>query len=307
MLRRQVVSSAASLVGWGAIHEGKGISGQWHGPWLMWHINVLELQTVYLALQHFLPLLRNQHVLVRTDSTVAAAYVNRQGGLGSPCLCILAQMIWEWAYSWFKFLRAMYVVGPANLTTDQFPREGQLPREWRLHPEVVGEIWVRFGTAVVDLFTSRETMHCPLLFSIGRDNPPLGTNVMAHQWPQGLLYAFPTFTLLHPLLQRVQVEEVSLILLGSYLASDYLLLGNLCVFYALDCALLQDCPWELHIQRDLLSQAHGSLFHPFPQGLRLWGMAPERAKLLAMVLPQSVVSTLQGAQSPSTQAAYAYR
>ncbi len=43
---------------------------------------------------------------------------------------------------------------------------------------------------------------------------------------------------------------------------------------------------------------------PGAQALRL---APERAEFLAMGLPQSVVSTLQGARAPSTRAAYSYR
>ena len=38
----------------------------------------------------FLPRLKGRHVIVRTDSTVTAAYINRQGGLGSPTLCKLA-------------------------------------------------------------------------------------------------------------------------------------------------------------------------------------------------------------------------
>jgi len=84
----QVVSSNASP-GWGAIREGKGISGQWHGPWLSQHINHLELQAIYLALLHFLPEQRNHHVLLRTDSTVAVVHINRQVSLpveNLPCL-----------------------------------------------------------------------------------------------------------------------------------------------------------------------------------------------------------------------------
>lgn len=34
--------------------------------------------------------------------------------------------------------------------------------------------------------------------------------------------------------------------------------------------LLDGTPWELPVRRDLLSQAQGTLYHPFPQGLRLW-------------------------------------
>lgn len=48
------------------------------------HINVLELQAVFLALQHFLPRLQRFHVIcllgqiIRTDSMVAAVYVVEQ-------------------------------------------------------------------------------------------------------------------------------------------------------------------------------------------------------------------------------------
>lgn len=34
--------------------------------------------------------------------------------------------------------------------------------------------------------------------------------------------------------------------------------------------LLDGTPWKLPVRRDLLSQAQGTLFHPFPQGLNLW-------------------------------------
>jgi len=65
-------------------------------------------------------------------------------------------------------------------------------RQWACAPLTFAD-WHRcFGTAIADLFASGETAHCPLC---------MGTDAMAHQWPQGVLYAFPPFILLHPLLQ----------------------------------------------------------------------------------------------------------
>ncbi len=147
----------------------------------------------------------------------------------------------------------MHVPGQANFAADQLSRGG----EWKLNPEVVSEIWNHFDIAIADLFASRETAHCPLFFSIGREDPPFGTDAMAHRWPQGLLYAFPPFTLLHPLLERAQVEEVSLILVAPNWPQM--------IWFSTIAPLLRGRPWEFPVGRDLLSQALGTLFHPFPQ------------------------------------------
>ena len=87
---RQQVCTDVSSLGWGAVHEGCGVNGVWTGRWLCQHINVLELRAVLLARLHFLPRLRGHHVIVRTDSTVTAAYINRQGNLSSP-VCASSQ------------------------------------------------------------------------------------------------------------------------------------------------------------------------------------------------------------------------
>lgn len=122
-------------------------------------------------------------MLVWTNSTVAVVYVNRQGGLGSPQLGQLTHKFWTWAYPRFLSLRATYLLGPLNTAADLLSRGGPQPGEWRLHLETVAQIWHRFGTAVADLFASRETAHCLMYLSLGRDSPPLGTDALAHQWP----------------------------------------------------------------------------------------------------------------------------
>lgn len=67
---------------------------------------------------HFLPMLQYCHMLVKTDSTKAAAFVNRQGGWGSQTLGRMVHRLWTWADKQFLSLRAMHVAGVVNVSVD---------------------------------------------------------------------------------------------------------------------------------------------------------------------------------------------
>ncbi len=77
--RRHIITTDASMTGWGAVFEGRPARGEWTGELLSWHINCLELRAVFLALIHFLPVLWKHHVIVRTDNMVVVSHINRQG------------------------------------------------------------------------------------------------------------------------------------------------------------------------------------------------------------------------------------
>ncbi|MGH0153369.1 UNVERIFIED_CONTAM: hypothetical protein FKN15_043919 [Acipenser sinensis] len=49
VLNRQVMTTDASNLGWGAVWEGRGVDGTWLGRWTSLHINILELQAVLLS------------------------------------------------------------------------------------------------------------------------------------------------------------------------------------------------------------------------------------------------------------------
>ncbi len=67
----------------GAVMSGHPARYLWSGRHLMWHINCLEMLAVFKTLKHFIPDLRDHHVLVRTDNTAVVSYINHQGGLSS--------------------------------------------------------------------------------------------------------------------------------------------------------------------------------------------------------------------------------
>ena len=71
-------------------------------------------QAVSLALKHFLPFLRGQHVLVRTDNTTVVAYINRQRGLRSFQMHTLAHRLTMWSSAHLLSPRATHVPGARN-------------------------------------------------------------------------------------------------------------------------------------------------------------------------------------------------
>src|SRR4029434_10407998 len=140
--------------GWGAVCEGRGVNGLWSVTEAVSHINVLELRTVVLALRHFLPRLSGQHVLVRTDNTATLAYINRQGGVRSPSLHNWATRLLLWAARHVLSLRAVHIPGHLYYGADLLSRGDPRAADWCLNPQVIGQIWVRFFKAQVDLFAN---------------------------------------------------------------------------------------------------------------------------------------------------------
>ncbi|XP_057713573.1 uncharacterized protein LOC130929952 [Corythoichthys intestinalis] len=284
-VRREVVTTDASRLGWGAVWQRRAARGSWSLRDHAVHINVLEMRAVHLALRHFYPFLRGRHVLVRSDNAAAVYHINHQGGTRSAHLLEASRRLLVWAAPRLASLRATYLPGQLNRLADSLSRRRLPPGEWRLHPEVVCAIWGVFGQAEVDLFASRESAHCPLWFSLGERSSPLGQDALAHPWPRVLLYAFPPLPLIWLTLRRVSLEGHSLLLVAPFWPARlwFPLLRSLCVGE----------PWCLPERRDLLSQLGGQLWHPDPRRLRLHVCSVRR--------------TLLNARAPSTRLQYAGR
>ncbi|XP_047205469.1 uncharacterized protein LOC124857922 [Girardinichthys multiradiatus] len=262
ILTRKVINTDASLTGWGATHEGMMVNGVWSPQTQTAHINCLELLAVMLALRHFLPFIKGHHVLVRADNTTVVAYINRQGGLRSRHLHELAYRLIIWTSSHLLSLRATHVPGVMNRGVDLLSKGNPRYKEWKLHSEVMTQIWKRYGRAEVDLFASEENAQCPMFFSLTEQQAPHGLDALAHKWPPALLYAFPPLELIIPTLARVREGKHSLILIAPCWPGKHWLAE---IFQ-----MLHGEPWRLPLRRDLLTQARGEIFHPHPERMALW-------------------------------------
>ena len=129
------MSTDASNDGWGASLPPRLAAGIWDTQSRQNHTNVLGLQAVFNGLRHFQAELRNRSVLVMTDSTTVVAYINRQGGTRSPCLCSLT---WDMCHGLIRnsiVLRATHIPGVGNTMAPchgppWFPRSGLSTPGW---------------------------------------------------------------------------------------------------------------------------------------------------------------------------------
>ncbi len=103
-----MITTDTSMTGWGAVFQGRPASGEWTGEFLSWHIDCLELRTVFLALMYFLPVLREHHLIVRMDNMAVVSHINRQGGSRSRTLDRLARCLLLWSQDKFLSLRAVH-------------------------------------------------------------------------------------------------------------------------------------------------------------------------------------------------------
>ncbi|XP_053089208.1 uncharacterized protein LOC128318105 [Pangasianodon hypophthalmus] len=202
----------------------------------------------------------------------------------------LAHQILEWSQGKLLSLRAVYIPGHLNMGADALSRQGPKPGEWRLHPDVVKQIWRVFGQAQVDLFATQETSHCPLWFSLTHP-APLGLDAMVQTWPRLRLYAFSAF-----FLERVRRDGVHLLLVAPFWS---MVLGP-------------DFPSRRLSMGDSRQEGSpltggGRHLPPPPGVVEAVSVASEGAQLVASGLSAEVVETILQSRTPSSRKLYALR
>ena len=80
-----IITSDASLQGWGATCNGIQTRGPWSPQEQILHINCLELLAASLAVQTFAKQKSDITILLELDNTTAVAYINRMGGQHHLC------------------------------------------------------------------------------------------------------------------------------------------------------------------------------------------------------------------------------
>ena len=205
----------ASNVGWGAHVEDLTAAGIWSPREQTWHINLLEMEAVCRAIQEFSPSLSGKAVLLATDNTTVACYVNRQGGTHSRLLSEKAETLLLLCQELNIFLRARHVPGKINILADQLSRPHcVLQTEWTIVHFVLSPIWEAWHKPQIDLFATRFNNRLPLYVSPVPDPQAWAVDALSLSWKGLSLYAFPPIPILGKVIRKARLDRPSMILIA---------------------------------------------------------------------------------------------
>lgn len=260
--REEIMTTDASLSGWGATWRDSTIAGKWSPEEQTWHINVLELTAVKKALSHWDSDLRDCRLTVLSDNSTVVSYLNKQGGTKSPSLCWQTIDLISRADSRNILLRATHLAGKENIVADALSRGWRLDdKEWTLDQKWADHVFRMYDRPHIDLFAAAGNSRLPTFCSRFHHPQAWATDALAQDWTGFLGYAFPPWNLIYRVLTKVRDSQTKLILIAPCWPRQ--------PWFPLLLRLLTDNPFQFPPERNLLTQLQGRVVHPHVTTLHL--------------------------------------
>ena len=276
------------MSGWGANIQNQIAQGFWSITEKQLHINCLELKAVYLAVQKFLPMLKNQKVLVRSDNTTVVQYINKQGGTHSPQLCYQTWDLWNYAIQHKIELKAAHIAGKLNVLPDHLSRLKIRPTEWTLKDSVVEQIFSIWGTPYIDLFASIHNCKTQMFCTWIPHPNAYATDALSVPWEGMFAYAFPPICLIPKVIQHMRQYHCRLILIAPLWPRRQ--------WYTQLLQMSIAKPLKLQPIPKLLHQPMSAIYHPNPEVFHLtaWMLSTDYLERKAFLRNQEACSQLPG-------------
>lgn len=211
------IQTDASPSGWGAICLSMSdlcTHGGWTSEELEMHINCLELSAVFYALKAFLPHLEGKVVLVQLDNTAAESYINHMGGCKSKDLNDLARKLWAWCLQHDIWITAAHIPGKLNTDADYLSRSFNENLEWKLNEHVFQRVLLKLDIQpTIDMFASRINFQFRPFVSWHPDPEASSCDAFTISWANEIAYCFPPFALIDRVLQKLEREQTTIVLI----------------------------------------------------------------------------------------------
>ena len=212
----------ASSHGWGAQLGSRTLQGTWSPQQASQHINLLEMEAVFLSVTRFLPQLKSRVVRLMCDNAVVVSYINKEGGTKSFRLTRLTIRLLKFCDRKGIRLVPVHLPGSRNIQADALSRVGQtLATEWAINGQLLHPVFSAWGTPVIDLFATFANRKLPVFASPFPDQRAKYVDAMSVPWSgMGMVYAFPPFKMLPAVLNKIRrSHNLSVILIAPRLMS----------------------------------------------------------------------------------------
>lgn len=236
-----IMFTDASNLMWGAFDEthNKRTNGFWSAEEQKLHINLLELKACQIGLFSLFKNASGIYIKLYMDNTTSVSYINRYGGK-IEALDIIARSIWFWCLERNITVTACHVSGKMNTTADTLSRSGNEDLEWSLSSDVLAAINRSFPALQVDLFASRLNAKFPMYVSRMPDPHAFAIDAFSFKWQYDTYYAFPPFSIIARVLQKVERDGTELLGLVAPLWPAQTWWPTLIHLIAEPCLLLPD-------------------------------------------------------------------
>lgn len=201
------IFSDASTTGWGVFCNGHKSHGWWNDQERTEHINYLELKAAFYGLRCFAENQKSCELLLRIDNTTAISYINKMGSVQYPKLSKLCREIWQWCEVRDLWIFASYIKSKENTEADAESRVISEDTEWELNKKAFATIEQTFGKFDIDLFATNINTKCPQFISWHRDPDACTVDAFTVCWSQYYFYAFPPFSIITKVLQKIVVDK----------------------------------------------------------------------------------------------------
>lgn len=197
----------ASNSGWGAVFGELKTEGLWNTEEQALHINALEMKAILFGLKSLVHY-HDFHLQILSDNTTAVHIVNKMGSSHSETCNSIAYDIWEFAISKNIWISASHIPGKLNVEADEESRKHETQTEWQLCRQAFDKAIQFFNvTPNIDLFASRLNYQIKPFVSYRPDPEAFCINAFQMDWSPFFFYAFPPFSIMGKVLQKVIMDE----------------------------------------------------------------------------------------------------
>ena len=148
---------------------------------------------------------------MKVDNTTAEAWINKQTTPTELEFSIVKQ-IWDFSAQKIRNL-CVLLESKKNKIADSESRNVKDNLEWALKDHIFNKIKIKLGQPTVDLFASRGNHKVTTLYSFYPDPLASEVDAFSFDWSQDIIYAFPPFSLIPRVLQKIKNEKTEGILI----------------------------------------------------------------------------------------------